>query len=83
MSGRLALTSFASWNAPSSTGESCTPSRAAAGLATKYGEWAYEVIPSSRDEDFIERARWEDWEDAAYMAQHLACDEAPWLRRMR
>lgn len=40
--------------------------------ANRDREWEHEVIPSSRDADFIARTRWASWEDAAYVAQHMA-----------
>lgn len=32
---------------------------------TKTGEWEYEPIPSSRDESFLERCRFDTWDNAA------------------
>ena len=43
-------------------------------VANKTGEWEHEPTPSNRDDAFIERTRWTDWEDAAYMAQRMARD---------
>lgn len=40
-------------------------------VANKGREWEWEPLPSSRDDDFIARTRFEDWEDAAYVAQHM------------
>lgn len=40
--------------------------------ANKHGEWEYEPPPSSRDDDYLERCRWDDFEDAALMAQRKA-----------
>lgn len=34
----------------------------------KSGEWEHEPIPSSRDDDYIARCRWNNWEDAATAA---------------
>ena len=31
----------------------------------RFGEWEYEPIPSSRDDEFFNRCRFERWEDAA------------------
>lgn len=32
---------------------------------SRSGEWEYEPIPSSRDDEFFARCRFETWEDAA------------------
>jgi hypothetical protein len=37
-------------------------------VANRAREWEYEPIPSSRDDDFIARTRWDDWQDAAAVA---------------
>jgi hypothetical protein len=39
--------------------------------ANKDGEWEYEPIPSDRDEAYIARCRWDDWEVAALMADRM------------
>lgn len=39
------------------------------------GEWEYEPIPSSRDDGYIARCRWNDWEDAALMADRMVARE--------
>jgi hypothetical protein len=41
-------------------------------VANRDGEWEYEPLPSSRDDDFIARCRFEDWEDAANLALRMA-----------
>lgn len=41
-------------------------------VANRDREWEYEVLPSSRDAAFKARTRWKSWEDAAYVAQHMA-----------
>lgn len=38
-------------------------------VLTKAGEWEYEPQPSSRDDDFIERSRWNNTMDAAKAAR--------------
>lgn len=43
--------------------------------ANKDGEWEYEPLPSSRDDDYFERCRWDDWEDAALMADRMYAAE--------
>lgn len=39
--------------------------------ANKDGEWEYEPIPSSRDDAYLARCRWDDWEMAALMADRM------------
>lgn len=41
-------------------------------VASRDREWEHEPIPSSRDDDFIARCRFDNWPDAAYVAQHMA-----------
>lgn len=43
--------------------------------ANKDGEWEYEPIPSSRDDAYLARCRWDDWEMAALMADRMLADE--------
>lgn len=35
-------------------------------------EWEYEPVPSSRDDAYLARCRWDKWEDVALVAQHMA-----------
>ena len=44
-------------------------------VANHEREWEYEPIPSSRDDDFIARCRFEEWEEAARIAVHMAEQE--------
>jgi hypothetical protein len=44
-------------------------------VANKDREWEHEPIPSSRDEDFTRRCRFVEWEEAAWLAQHMAHEE--------
>lgn len=37
-------------------------------VANRGREWEYEPIPSGRDDAFIERTRWAEWQDAAAVA---------------
>lgn len=39
--------------------------------ANRGGEWEEEPIPSSRDDAYISRCRWADFEDAHDMAQRM------------
>lgn len=39
--------------------------------ANKDRQWELEPIPSSRDDEFMERCRWDEWEDAALVAQTM------------
>ena len=41
-------------------------------VANRDREWEHEPIPSSRDDDFLLRCRFADWEAAATVAQHMA-----------
>jgi hypothetical protein len=41
-------------------------------VANRDREWEFEPLPSSRDDDFIARTRFGDWEEAAVIAQHMA-----------
>jgi hypothetical protein len=50
-------------------------------VANRDREWEYEPIPSSRDDDFIARTRFTDWEDAAWVAQYMAISPSLWDRR--
>lgn len=43
--------------------------------ANKDGEWEYEPIPSSRDDAYLQRCRWDDWEMAALMADRMMARE--------
>jgi hypothetical protein len=40
--------------------------------ANKSGEWEWEPLPSSRDDAYFERCRWDQFDDAALMAQRMA-----------
>lgn len=40
--------------------------------ANRDREWEYEPIPSGRDDDYFARCRFEEWEEAALIAQHMA-----------
>ena len=40
-------------------------------------EWEREPIPSSRDDEYIARCRFTEWEEAARVAQHLATYGGP------
>ena len=40
-------------------------------VANRQREWELEPTPSSRDDDFLARTRWELWEDAAVIAQRM------------
>ena len=40
--------------------------------ANHSGEWEYEPLPSSRDDAYLARCRFKEWEDAALMAQRKA-----------
>lgn len=50
-------------------------------VANHSREWELEVQPSSRDEAFISRTRFYDWEDAAWTAQHMADNPSAWENR--
>lgn len=47
-------------------------------VATKNREWEREPIPSSRDEEFLMRARFDGWEEAALVAQYMAATPSLW-----
>lgn len=34
----------------------------------KSGKWEHEPLPSSRDDEYFARCRWDDWEEAARAA---------------
>lgn len=43
--------------------------------ANRDGEWEHEPIPSSRDDDYMARCRFADWEEAALLAQKMVRKE--------
>lgn len=47
-------------------------------VANARRQWEYEPLPSSREDDFIERTRFATWEDAAAVAQHMAANPYLW-----
>lgn len=51
-------------------------------VANRDREWEYEPIPSSRDDDFLLRCRFADWETAAVVAQHMARTPSAWDKRV-
>jgi hypothetical protein len=50
-------------------------------VANRDREWEYEVQPSSRDAAFIARTRFDEWEDAALLAQYMATSPSAWEAR--
>lgn len=55
--------------------------RRGAWTANRDGEWEYEPIPSSRDDDYLLRCRFADWETAFLLAQRMADEQARQLVR--
>lgn len=45
-------------------------------------EWEYEPIPSRRDDDYLERCRWDDWGDAVRVADKMVdLERSKWERQ--
>lgn len=50
-------------------------------VANRAHQWEYEVQPSSRDDAFIARTRFAEWEDAGWLAQYMAVTPSAWESR--